>query len=476
MAVEPGTTELDPENTPEIEDLVSVCAGLVVVDSGSAIIRLVHYTTQEYLERIMEQWKPDALEEIASACLTYLCFDAFKGGRIYTYNDWGFFDRGEEYEERLQRHVFLDYAANHWGKHASKVEDHVYEQICSLLRHEGSLSCVAQVRTESRMWNGYEGSFWHLLAELGLSITAEKLLPCQDHERDIIVNNKHPGYFTPLYIATRCGHLEMVKFLLSISANATKQLVEDESILRIAASDGFEEIVRLLLDSAPDQNCDAAFWEASRGGHEQTVKLLLQKGANVNYHDFFDDTALVAASSRNDGQIVKLLIEKGADINQETTNRGTVLMQASSCNAQEIVKLLIEKGANINQETTSHGTALIQASSCNAQETVKLLIENGADINQETSRGTALTVASSRGRRGIIKLLLKNGADINKQSGLHGTALTAASQNGREKTVRLLLKNGADVTASRPHHLIDTALEANAHEDNRRADGQPNRR
>ncbi len=48
LAVEIGELELDEENLPEIEDMVSVCAGLVTVDEESDIIRLVHYTAQEY--------------------------------------------------------------------------------------------------------------------------------------------------------------------------------------------------------------------------------------------------------------------------------------------------------------------------------------------------------------------------------------------------------------------------------------------
>ena len=43
--------ELDEDNIPDVEDIVSVCAGLVTVDEESNIIRLVHYTTQEYFER-----------------------------------------------------------------------------------------------------------------------------------------------------------------------------------------------------------------------------------------------------------------------------------------------------------------------------------------------------------------------------------------------------------------------------------------
>lgn len=47
LAVEIGQSSLDEDNLPEIDDVVSVCAGLVTIDEGSGIIRLVHYTTQE---------------------------------------------------------------------------------------------------------------------------------------------------------------------------------------------------------------------------------------------------------------------------------------------------------------------------------------------------------------------------------------------------------------------------------------------
>ena len=49
LAIEPGTCRLDKTNLCPAKDLVSSCAGLVTVDSN--IIRLVHYTTQEYFQR-----------------------------------------------------------------------------------------------------------------------------------------------------------------------------------------------------------------------------------------------------------------------------------------------------------------------------------------------------------------------------------------------------------------------------------------
>ena len=50
LVVEIGCSELDKDNFIEIQDIVSVCVGLVAVDEESNTIRLVHHTTQEYFE------------------------------------------------------------------------------------------------------------------------------------------------------------------------------------------------------------------------------------------------------------------------------------------------------------------------------------------------------------------------------------------------------------------------------------------
>src|SRR3982074_897423 len=80
LAVEVGESALDEENLPQIEDMVSVCAGLVAVDKESNIIRLVHYTTQEYFKRTQNHWFPNAEPEITTTCVTYLSFNIFQSG------------------------------------------------------------------------------------------------------------------------------------------------------------------------------------------------------------------------------------------------------------------------------------------------------------------------------------------------------------------------------------------------------------
>lgn len=131
LAIEIGESTLDPDNVDDIEDIVSVCAGLVIVDQGS--VRLVHYTTQEYLRRQSSKHFPEGQQIIASSCVTYLCFEAFRKGMwpnsckaikglSYVSSDqhsWarecGVFSR--ELDRVITSFPLLNYAAHHWGTH-----------------------------------------------------------------------------------------------------------------------------------------------------------------------------------------------------------------------------------------------------------------------------------------------------------------------------------------------------------------------
>jgi hypothetical protein len=78
LAVERGTRQLDKENLMKIEIILSVCAGLVIVDKQLNEVRLVHQTTQEYLDNIQAKQFPDAHTKIARTLLTFLSFDGFQ--------------------------------------------------------------------------------------------------------------------------------------------------------------------------------------------------------------------------------------------------------------------------------------------------------------------------------------------------------------------------------------------------------------
>jgi len=106
LAVEEGESELDRDNLPQIEDLITVCAGLVTIDEESDIIRLVHYTAQEFFDRTKTHWFSNAESYITKTCVTYLLFDTFEAG-ITGY-----------LEDRLRENPLYHHAARNWGHHA----------------------------------------------------------------------------------------------------------------------------------------------------------------------------------------------------------------------------------------------------------------------------------------------------------------------------------------------------------------------
>lgn len=103
LAVEFDHSQLDKDNFTQIEDVIPACVGLVTVNAESKVVRLVHYTTQEYLERTQADWFPNAKYTITKVCVTYLSYSIFESGFCRTDDD---------FEKRKRLNQFYDYAAH----------------------------------------------------------------------------------------------------------------------------------------------------------------------------------------------------------------------------------------------------------------------------------------------------------------------------------------------------------------------------
>ncbi|KAK4105162.1 ankyrin, partial [Parathielavia hyrcaniae] len=126
---------------------------------------------------------------------------------------------------------------------------------------------------------------------------------------------------SPLYLATREGHIGTMKVLLSKGVADVPRPFHTLAVPLITASRwGCREGVQLLLDHGANindvENNPDALVEASLRGHEKVVQLLLDHGADVNAKggEVFGNNALQIAAGRGDYEIVKLLLEKGADV------------------------------------------------------------------------------------------------------------------------------------------------------------------
>ncbi len=216
------------------------------------------------------------------------------------------------------------------------------------------------------------------------------------------------------------------------------------------------DTVRLLIQNGADidyvnkldQN---AFSIAIMDPHRHEIaKLLVSLGANVNRVNRFGDTPIIQASSLGLYESVSLLIDLGANINQRDKYGRTSLMIAAKYDNISIVNLLISYAANINSKSKDGKTALLHATYHGNESVAKLLIANGADINCSDIHGnTPLMCASGYGYSWLVKLFIESGANINQENIEGETALTLAKREGHERITDFLdLMGGVDPKTS----------------------------
>ncbi|KAJ3486515.1 hypothetical protein NLG97_g6599 [Lecanicillium saksenae] len=308
LAVEVGEAKLDYDNFPDIEDMVSVCAGLVTADEESGIIRLVHYTTQEYFERTQNHWFPKAQDDITEICVTYLSFNVFGSGSCQT---------DAEFEERLQINPLYDYAAHNWGHHALK----------------GSI-CCASVLAFLRDSPKVDASTQALMA---IKLSWESAW-----SQDI------PKRVTGLHLAAYFGIHEVVRILLQNWQKIDQRDSRDRTPLSYATEEGHEAIIKLLLATdkvdvdAKDDIGRTPLLYAAENGHEAIVKLLVATDkVDVDAKDDFGRTPLSYAAENGHEAVAKLLLAtEKVDVDAKDNRGGSPLLYAAGNGHEAIVELL----------------------------------------------------------------------------------------------------------------------------------------
>jgi ankyrin repeat protein len=179
--------------------------------------------------------------------------------------------------------------------------------------------------------------------------------------------------------------------------------------------------------------------------------LLLEKGIDVDGHKDFPYTPLHIAASNGTEEIVDLLLSKGADVNI-LSSAGSPLHRAVNGGNTNVIRKLLKEGADINALITPRGwTSLHMAAVSGRYEAAMVLVENGIGLNKTDKNGaTALHYAVSSGAREAEKvavLLIKRGAEFNTSAIDGSTPLLTAVQKGKDKTVKLLIEKGADNSA-----------------------------
>ncbi|KAI0968538.1 ankyrin repeat-containing domain protein, partial [Xylaria arbuscula] len=127
----------------------------------------------------------------------------------------------------------------------------------------------------------------------------------------------------PLYRAVEAANLEMCLCLLELKADPN----HEEAVL-----EGYNKMSPLRL--------------AAGEGHEAIVKLLLGHGAKIEAHDIWGNTPLHFAANYGRLAACKVLVNAGADINVCHLEGDNVVTTAARCGHLEVVRYLLSQGAS----------------------------------------------------------------------------------------------------------------------------------
>ena len=500
LGVEIGSGDLDLENVPALRTLVASCLGLVIVETSSSTVRLVHFTLQEHLLSDPALFHSPH-STIAEVCLTYLNFGCTR-------------DLLPTLDSAPPTMPFLEYASFYWGKHTrmgmtgnvkilalrllDKFDKHISAQLL-LLRYNQDRGWGPYFYGEGGAtgFTGLHGAAFFGIAEIVAAVldmkewdvnatdclgnTALTWAAEQGHER--VVNmllereDVNPDRTdtqdgrTPLSWAAEHGHEGVLKMLLE-----RKDVNPDQADIKYgrtpllwAVEQGHEGVVKMLLERQ-DVNPDQADTEygrtplswAAEHGHEGVVKMLLEReGVNPDHLDVQGGrTPISWAAEQGHEEVVKMLLEQeDVNPNQADTEYGTPLLWAAGQGHEGVVKMLLEReDVNPDQADTEYGrTPLLWAAGQGHEGVVKMLLER-EDVNPnraDTEYGTPLLWAAEQGHEGVVKMLLeREDVNPNQADTKYGcTPLSWAAEQGHEGVVKMLLER-EDVNPDQAESLV----------------------
>ena len=239
------------------------------------------------------------------------------------------------------------------------------------------------------------------------------------------------GGLTPLVFAARQGDLESVKVLVEAGADVNQVTQYGWSPLLTATQNKYYKVGAYLLDHAANPNI------ANKGGW--TPLYIATDNRNIEGGDY-----PVRRPDMDHLDFIKLLLDKGANPNAraiDSTETRTIFT----------MQWLYEDGA----------TPFLRAAQSADVTLMKLLLAHGADPLIPTGNGdTPLMVAAGIGwvdgvtyetsekeNLEAVRLCLDLGIDVNAVDGDGRTALHGAAHKGRNAVVQLLVQHGAKLDA-----------------------------
>lgn len=396
---------------------------------------------------------------------------------------------------------FLDFACFQWTEHARKaggIRSFHLDGLVTLLFSEKTdyasswLRRIACAQVTRVPLLPYEADIGFIFAAFDLGSHFGKMLGISVKS----LESMDRGQRTPLHLAAANNSLSSVRWIESVLVTAGKCLgdlavrkdSEGESPISLAARNGHEEVMKLLLESLESKyEFDSRLFKtiADSGNvdmfenlyHYTNIKTsdqgmsLLTDVAGLNSVRLIEKISsnhgkpetrqdAFAASYDSNGvpllhvalrkqafEVLTYLLDRGYPPTVTDRDGNTALHISAQEGNIRVARVLIETGVSVNSVNGGGETALHIASRIGLPSIVLLLCDHEANVNLAGPFGCLpVHLAAETGQEELINILLHCNTNISATDNTGRSALHVAAGAGQESTLAALLKSGADVS------------------------------
>uniref|UniRef100_W5KIK0 Ankyrin repeat and sterile alpha motif domain containing 3 n=1 Tax=Astyanax mexicanus TaxID=7994 RepID=W5KIK0_ASTMX len=210
-----------------------------------------------------------------------------------------------------------------------------------------------QLGASLSVWFGHSGSALIRPEELGVPLDLHTACSIGQYDvvveciqrRDVDVDGKNLGGWTPLMYAAYIGHDNIANLLLESGVSVNASTAKGLTPLMLAASCGNESIAYFLLQQGAElEGKDGRGWTAllhsTSNRHQQMVKFLLDNNANAISKPVFGFTPLMEAAASGHEIIVQYLLDHGARVEERNSKGETARVLAMTYGHTKIASLI----------------------------------------------------------------------------------------------------------------------------------------
>jgi len=278
---------------------------------------------------------------------------------------------------------------------------------------------------------------------------------------------------TPLHMAAKRNHAQLVSFLLEKEASVDPKSDERRTPLFMAAENGAVDVLKLLMESGADvtiRDIELRSVLHAAVGHPHAMEVLLQSPAVMSLiteKDVRGFSAVHYAAKKGDIKDLELFVAKNKTAATVTSDSlDTPIHVAARYGWKEAIdKLMDRQSARILNLQNSQGkTALHYACSEGHDISAEALLKLGATVERDQNERSPLHLAAIKGSTRCCEAILHKYQDcINMLDRNKCTALHLAATNGHASVVKLLLSiDEAEVTVNNANeNILDAAVKEN---------------